>query len=100
MEMSTQPGNLQFSVWCAIFTWYAAVTNVSVLCSSSKLMSVQRNTTSLPSMSLTLGGKAVVQNRRSQKPINRNPTEKEVSTRYILTTFLSHNKGLPSHNTM
>lgn len=44
---------------------------------STKVMSVQRDTVSLPSMTLTLGGKAVVRNSRSQKPVNRNQAEKE-----------------------
>jgi len=54
------------------------VSSASVICSSTKAMSVQHNTASLPSMTLTLGGKAVVRNSRSQKPVNRNQTEKEV----------------------
>jgi len=65
------------------------VSSASVICSSTKAMSVQHNTASLPSMTLTLGGKAVVRNSRSQKPVNRNQTEKEVCTRFSSLTPVS-----------
>jgi len=72
----------------------------SMICSSTKVMSVQHDTASLPSMSLTLGGKAIVRNRRSQKPINRNPAEKEVANKCMFITVLFLNKSCLSHSTM
>jgi len=42
------------------------------------MMSVQHDTVSLPPMQLTLGGKAAVRNRRSQKLVSRSRVEKQV----------------------
>ena len=76
------------------------VASASMICSSTKMTSVQHDTASLPSMTLTLGGKAVVRNRRSQKPTNCNAAEKEVFNRFMFTTCLSQNKAQPSGSTM
>jgi len=42
------------------------------------MMLVQHDAASLPPMKLTLGGKAIARNRRSQKLVSRSHVEKEV----------------------